>query len=69
MIHQNWIRNLPMTLPINPIQATSKQNFGLGQGSTAASNIWCVIHGVIVNTLASAYIGFVMSSMSRKEVD
>jgi hypothetical protein len=46
----------------------SKQSFGLGQGYTAASDIWCVIHGVLMHTLASAYIGFAMFSVSSKIV-
>jgi hypothetical protein len=46
----------------------SKQSFGLGQGSTAASDIWCVIHGVLMHTLASAYIVFTMFSVSSKIV-
>jgi hypothetical protein len=46
----------------------SKQNFGLGQGSTAASNMWCVIRGVLMNAFAFAYTGFVMASVSSKVV-
>jgi hypothetical protein len=45
---------------------SSKQNFGLGQGYTAVSDIWCVIHGVLMHTLASAYTGFTMYSVSSK---
>jgi hypothetical protein len=41
-----------------------KQSFGLGQGSTYASDIWCVIHGVLMHTLALAYIGFAIYSVS-----
>jgi hypothetical protein len=41
----------------------SKQKNGLGQASTVASYIWCVMYGVLMKTLAFAYIGFTMSSV------
>jgi hypothetical protein len=44
----------------------SNQSFGLGQGSTAASHIWCIIHGVLMHTLASSFIGFAIFSVSSK---
>jgi hypothetical protein len=44
----------------------SKQSIGLGQCSTAASYIWCVINRVFMHTLASSYIGFAMFSFSSK---
>jgi hypothetical protein len=43
--------------------STSKQSVGLGQGSTAISDIWCVINGAIVHTLASIYSGFMIHSV------
>jgi hypothetical protein len=29
------------------------QTFGLGQGSTAAPDIWCIIHGILMHTVAT----------------
>jgi hypothetical protein len=46
----------------------SKKSFGMGQGSISASEIWCVIHGVLMQTLASSYIGFTMFSVSSNIV-
>jgi hypothetical protein len=43
----------------------SKQNGGLGQGSTAASDTWCVIHGVLMHTIATFFIKIVLVSVSK----
>jgi hypothetical protein len=41
-----------------------KQTFGLGQGSTAASDIWCIINGIIMHIVATYFIGIVIISVS-----
>jgi hypothetical protein len=42
----------------------SKQKFGLGQGSTAASDIWCIIHGMLMHTVITYFIGIIYASVS-----
>jgi hypothetical protein len=41
-----------------------KQTFGLGQGSTAATDMWCIIHGIIMHTVATYFIGIILVSVS-----
>jgi hypothetical protein len=40
-----------------------KQTFGLGQGSTAASDMWCIIHRILLHTAATYFIGIVILSV------
>jgi hypothetical protein len=42
----------------------SKQNFGLGEGSTAVSNIWYIIHVVLMDTFSTYFINIVLVSVS-----
>jgi hypothetical protein len=42
----------------------NKQTFGLGQGSTAASKIWCIMHGILVHTVAIYFGGVILVSVS-----
>jgi hypothetical protein len=48
--------------------STNTKNVGLGQGSTAASDIWCIINGILMHILAASYIGFAVFSVSSKIV-
>jgi hypothetical protein len=41
-----------------------KQTFGLGQGSTAASDIWCIVHGILMHTIATYFDGVIFVSVS-----
>jgi hypothetical protein len=41
-----------------------KQTFGIGQGSTSASDIWCIILGILIHTVATYFIGIVFVSVS-----
>jgi hypothetical protein len=41
-----------------------QQSFGLGQGSTAASDIWCIIHGILMHTAATYFFGIILVSVS-----
>jgi hypothetical protein len=36
----------------------------LGQGSTAASNTWCIIHGILMHTVTTHFISIVLVSVS-----
>jgi hypothetical protein len=50
-----------------------KKTFGHGQGSTAASDIWCIIHGILMHTVATYFVGIIFVSVSgsiqQKRVD
>jgi hypothetical protein len=41
-----------------------KQTFGLEQGSTEATGIWCIIHGIIMHTITTYFIGIILISVS-----
>jgi hypothetical protein len=41
-----------------------KQTFGLRQGSTAATDMWCIIHGIFMHTVATYFIGIIIVSVS-----
>jgi hypothetical protein len=41
-----------------------KQMFGLGQGSTAATDIWCIIHGILMHTVVTYFSGIILVSVS-----
>jgi hypothetical protein len=41
-----------------------KQIFGLVQGSTAESDIWFIIHGILMHTVATYFISIVLISIS-----
>jgi hypothetical protein len=41
-----------------------KQTFGIGQGSNAATDIWCIIHRIIMHTVATYLIGIILVSVS-----
>jgi hypothetical protein len=40
------------------------QTLGPGQGSTAATDIWCIIHGILMHTVATYFIGIILVSVS-----
>jgi hypothetical protein len=42
----------------------NKHNFSLGQGSTPPSNIWCIIHGILVHTVVTYFVGIILVSVS-----
>jgi hypothetical protein len=44
----------------------NKQTFGLGKGSTTASDIWCIIRGILMYTVAPYFIGIIIVSVSSK---
>jgi hypothetical protein len=50
-----------------------KQTFGVGQGSTAAPDIWSIIHGILMHTFTTYFIGIILVSVSdtvqHKRVD
>jgi hypothetical protein len=39
------------------------QTFGLGQGSTTANEIWCIIHGILMHTVATYFVGIILVSI------
>jgi hypothetical protein len=41
-----------------------KQTFGLGQGSTAATDMWCIINVLSMHTVAAYFIGIIPISVS-----
>jgi hypothetical protein len=41
-----------------------EQTFGLGQGPTTASDIWCIIHGILIHTVVTYFISIVLVSVS-----
>jgi hypothetical protein len=40
--------------------------YGLGQGSTPATDLWGIIHGLVVNALALSFIGILIISTSKQ---
>jgi hypothetical protein len=42
-----------------------QQTVGLGQGSTAASNVWCIVHGILMHKVATYFIGIILISVSN----
>jgi hypothetical protein len=44
----------------------NKQTFGLGQGSTAASDIWCVMHSTLMHNIATLFFGIILVSVSGR---
>jgi hypothetical protein len=40
--------------------------YGLGQGSTPATNLWGIIHGLVINALALSFIGILILSISKR---
>jgi hypothetical protein len=41
-----------------------KQNFGLGQGSTDDSDIWCIINSILMHMVVTYFIGIILVSVS-----
>jgi hypothetical protein len=40
--------------------------YGLGQGSTPATDLWGILHGLVMNALALAFIGILIISVSKQ---
>jgi hypothetical protein len=40
------------------------QTFGLGQGSTAATDIWCIIHVILMHTVSTHFISIILVYVS-----
>jgi hypothetical protein len=40
--------------------------YGLGQGSTPATNLWGILHGLVMNALALSFIGIMILSVSKQ---
>jgi hypothetical protein len=41
-----------------------KQTFGLRKGFTAATDMWCIIHGILMHTVSTYFIGIILVSVS-----
>jgi hypothetical protein len=39
--------------------------YGLGQGSTLATDIWVILHGLVMNAIALSFIGILILSISK----
>jgi hypothetical protein len=40
------------------------QTFGIVQGSTAATDIWCIIHGILMHTVSTHFISIILVYIS-----
>jgi hypothetical protein len=53
-----------LTDHISPLRINKP--FDLGQGSTSASNIWCIMHGILIHTVPKYFVGIILVSVSGR---
>jgi hypothetical protein len=46
--------------------ALVKLLYGLGQGSTPATHLWGILHGLVMNALTLSFIGIIILSVSKQ---